>query len=409
MADTEIAEAATTNPLADHLARRIAADGPLTVAQYMAEALSHPRYGYYAAGRDPIGAAGDFVTAPEISQMFGELIGLWLIEQWRRMGGPSPVMLVELGPGHGSLLCDLLRAARMDPTFRSSLSVHLVEISEALRRRQAEALASEIDYGLPVTWHASLADLPDPADQAGPLFLIANEYVDALPIRQFQYFCGAWRERLVDLQTPPPAPATADDRRGRPAFRFVLGAPDSPPSLMIPDSVRDKKDLEPGSIAEVRPGVPALGAEVGSRLSRHGGVALFIDYGNARSALADTFQALRHHARAEPLDDPGAADLTAHVDFAVLHQSFIESGARPHGPITQRALLRALGIEARSAALKKQANHRQAVAIDQALHRLIHPSEMGTLFKCLAVTSQSDPVPYGFDLPIVSGTAPKGT
>lgn len=409
MVDAGMAEAVTLNPLADHLARRIAAEGPLTVAQYMAEALSHPRYGYYAAGRDPIGASGDFVTAPEISQMFGELIGLWLIEQWRRMGRPSPVTLVELGPGRGSLLSDLLRAARMDPTFRSSLSLHLVEISDALRRRQAEALAREIADGLAVTWHATLADLPDPADQPGPLFLIANEYVDALPIRQFQYFCGAWRERLVDLQTPPPAPASADDRRGRPAFRFVLGPPNAPPSLMIPQAVRSDRLLEPGSIAEVRPGVPALAAEVGARLSKRGGVALFIDYGNGRSAPADTFQALRHHARAEPLDDPGAADLTAHVDFAILHHSCLEAGARPHGPITQGAFLSALGIEARSAALKKQANHRQAVAIDQALHRLIHPSEMGTLFKCLAVTGHSDPVPYGFDHPTVAVPGPTGT
>ncbi|EKE74817.1 class I SAM-dependent methyltransferase [Oceanibaculum indicum] len=346
-------------PVAALLARRIAANGPITVADYMAEALGHPVHGYYRS-RDPLGAAGDFTTAPEISQMFGELIGLWAAVVWQQMGSPDPVRLVELGPGRGMLMADFLRAARLVPGFRESIRLHLVETSRPLRDRQKQALAAS---GVAVEWHDDIASVPD-----GPMILIANEFFDALPIRQLQRLPGGWHERLVDL-----------DEAGT-GFRFVVSPGRSTGAALLDPGVRETAPV--GAIAEICPAGLAISATIGARLKAEGGAALLIDYGTARSAPGDSFQALKAHRFHDPLADPGTADLTAHVDFQALARAAVEAGAVAHGPVEQGTFLTALGIEARAETLRQSG----AADVDAALRRLIDAREMGSLFKILALT-----------------------
>jgi NADH dehydrogenase [ubiquinone] 1 alpha subcomplex assembly factor 7 len=356
--------------LLDLLRRRIAIDGPLTVAQYMAEALGHPRHGYYIK-RDPLGAAGDFTTAPEISQVFGELIGLWCADLWQRLGAPDPVLLVELGPGRGTLMQDALRAiGRAAPGFRTALRLHLVETSPALRAAQAARLAAADP-----TWHDRLADLPD-----GPALVIANEFFDALPIRQWQRGTGGWHERLIGW----------DDEAGR--LRWELSARADPGLALIPPAVCD---AAPGSIAEACPAGLSHAAMLGGRLARQGGAALIVDYGPAQSAPGDSFQAMRRHAFVDVLETPGDADLTAHVDFEALAIAATQTGAAAHGPVPQGAFLEALGLHPRAAQLKAAAPAR-AGEIDAAIERLASPAQMGTLFKALALTAPGLGAPAGF-------------
>lgn len=356
--------------LLDLLRRRIAVDGPLTVAQYMAEALGHPRHGYYIT-RDPLGAAGDFTTAPEISQVFGELVGLWCADLWQRMGAPDPVLLVELGPGRGTLMQDALRATgRAAPGFRAALRLHLVETSPALRAAQAARLAD----ASPI-WLDRLADLPD-----GPALVVANEFFDALPIRQWQRGTKGWHERLVGW----------DQDAGR--LRWELSARADPGLALIPDAVRDAPE---GSIAEACPAGLSHAGFLGQRLAQQGGGALIVDYGPARSAPGDSFQAMRRHAFADPLATPGEADLTAHVDFQALAAAAAQAGAEAHGPVAQGAFLESLGLRARAAQLKKAAPAR-AAGIDAAIERLAGPDQMGTLFKALALTAPGLGAPAGF-------------
>jgi NADH dehydrogenase [ubiquinone] 1 alpha subcomplex assembly factor 7 len=360
-----------TTKLADLLRRRIASTGPLTVADFMAEALGHPDHGYYMI-RDPLGVAGDFITAPEVSQMFGELIGLWCAEMWRAGLAPRPARLVELGPGRGTLMADALRAARMMPGFADALTVHLVETSPALHEMQQRALADCC-----VAWHRSFAAVPD-----GPLLLVANEFFDALPVRQFALTKEGWRERMVALD------ATNEK------FRFVL-APDIPAAdTMIPQEIRAV--AQPGDIAETCPAGLALAEDIGRRVVRHGGAALIIDYGHAASAPGETLQAVRAHKRCDPLDSPGAADLTAHVDFAALSRAAARAGAATHGPMPQGLFLARLGIAERAERLRRSATPDQALDIEAACHRLIAAEEMGTLFKVLAITPPAMPAPPGF-------------
>jgi len=256
-------------PLGRLLARRIRQAGPLTLAQYMAEALGHPEHGYYRT-RDPFGAAGDFTTAPEISQMFGELLGLWCLEMWQALGTPDAVSLVELGPGRGTLLADALRAARLRPAFRAAVTVHLVETSESLRARQATTLA-QAEPGVAPVWHESLATVPD-----GPMLLLANELFDALPIHQFVRAEEGWRERVVAL---------ADDGE---SLCFGL-APPGPALALLGEAQR----VAPiGAIAEVSPAAIALAAEI-ARRAVAGGAALVIDYGPAASGPGDEVSAGR--------------------------------------------------------------------------------------------------------------------
>ncbi len=321
----------------------------MPVSDYMAECLLHPRHGYYTT-RDPLGATGDFTTAPEISQMFGELIGLALAQAWLDQGAPAAFTLAEPGPGRGTLMADLLRATASVPGFHDAARIVLIEASPTLREAQRARLA-----GSPIAFADSLHDLPE-----APLFLVANEFFDALPIRQFTREGDHWRERQVGL------------RDG--ALAFGLGGPTAPAALAGRDDTRD------GDLVETCPQAQTAMGAIASRIAAHGGAALVVDYGDWRS-LADTLQALRGHKPEDPLANPGEADLTAHVDFEAL------AAAAPgltHSRLTpQGVFLERLGLTQRAQVLARGLD---GDALDNhiaAHRRLTHPQEMGTLFKCL--------------------------
>ncbi|MGC2857270.1 class I SAM-dependent methyltransferase [Novispirillum sp. DQ9] len=355
--------------LEDRLRARIEADGPLPLEAFMGAAVD----AYYAQG-DVFGQRGDFTTAPEICQVFGEIIGLWAVVAWQSMGCHAPLRLVELGPGRGTLMKDALRAAAAVPAFAAAVEVHLVERSDALRARQREALAGRM-----VRWHDDLAEVP-----AGPLLVIANEFFDALPITQLERTPDGWHHRLVGL----------DDAD---AFVFVAGprATEAEIAALGPAFA----DCAPGAIAERSPASEAVAAALGRRLAADGGAALIIDYGYAESAPGDTLQALRRHAFHPPLESPGEVDLTAHVDFARLAEAARQAGATAFGPVGQGRFLSGLGAEIRAKSLIKKARPEQAVQISSGLHRLIHPAEMGTLFKVLALAGPDQPPLPGFEGP----------
>jgi NADH dehydrogenase [ubiquinone] 1 alpha subcomplex assembly factor 7 len=351
------------NAVETALRQRIAAMGAVTVAEYMELALTH-----YYGDRDPLGARGDFTTAPEISQMFGEMIGLWCVDLWTRMGRPAPFVLAELGPGRGTLMSDLLRAARVAPDFLAAAQVNLVEINAALIATQKAAL-----QGRQIQWHRGFETLPP-----GPLLLIANEFWDALPVRQLVMTETGWRERTVIIEN------------GAFAFGKTAAGPDL--DLLRPAH----RAARPGDIAEVSPAGLRLASALGQRLARAQGAALIIDYGPRDSGLGDSLQALKGHHRHDPLQEPGSADLTTHVDFAALADAARDAGASPHGPITQGAFLRELGIELRAATLKAKADAVTRAEVDSALRRLISADGMGSLFKVLALTAPDVPQPAGF-------------
>jgi NADH dehydrogenase [ubiquinone] 1 alpha subcomplex assembly factor 7 len=353
--------------LLDELRRIIAAEGSVTVERYMALCLSHPRHGYYAT-RDPFGTAGDFTTAPEISQMFGELIGLWAVEVFGLMGAPEKVRLIELGPGRGTLMRDFLRAVRVDPAFVAAVEVHLVETSPMLREAQARTLQAA---PAPIVWHGRLAEVPD-----GPAIVVANEFFDALPVRQFVATERGWCERLVGLGSGG-------------ALAFGL-TPEPEPGLSPAG--------RPGDVLEWPAAALDVTREIAGRVARHGGAALVVDYGYEGPVLGDTLQAVRRHAYADPLAEPGEADLTVHVDFAKLAGAAKAAAAAVHGPVNQRDFLRALGIETRAAVLKRQATPAQADGIESALARLTGagPDGMGELFKAIAIADPTLPPLPGF-------------
>ena len=348
-------------PLARVMLRRIQATGPLTVAEFMAEALLHPEHGYYST-RDPLGARGDFTTAPEISQMFGELLGLALAQTWLDQGSPSRIVLAELGPGRGTLMQDALRATRGVPGFHDALSLHLVEASSALRAAQAERMPR-------AAWHDSAADLP-----RGPLYLVANEFFDALPIRQFVRAGPAWRERMVTTQD------------GALAFALTPPAP-------VPALAHRLEDTRDGDLIELCPALPALVGEIAARIAAHGGAALIVDYGGWRSR-GDTLQALSNHAPADPLAAPGTADLTAHVDFEAIAQA--AAPAAHTAPAAQGVFLEGLGVTARAQALARSLSGARLDSHIAAHRRLTHPDEMGHLFKVMALHPTSAAPPPGF-------------
>jgi NADH dehydrogenase [ubiquinone] 1 alpha subcomplex assembly factor 7 len=326
------------SPLIEALARRIRIAGPLTVADYMAEALGNPDYGYYAT-RDPFGTAGDFVTAPEVSQMFGELVGLWALFNWMATDAPNPFIFAELGPGRGTLMADALRAARIRPGFLDAMRLHLVETSPTLRDRQQELLLP-LTAGLePPQWHDALNELPE-----GPLFLVANEFFDALPIHQFEHRPSGWRERAVGFDTAA----------GHLAWQHV------PPGTTLALLDPGQRALPVGSIVEIAPVALTQAAEIGRRIAAHGGAALIVDYGAAMPTGMPTLQAVRRHLRHDPLDTPGEADLTAHVDFSAIARAAGETGARVWGPIPQRVLLERLGIRERASQLAETATAEQS-------------------------------------------------
>jgi NADH dehydrogenase [ubiquinone] 1 alpha subcomplex assembly factor 7 len=367
-------------PLGAPLRRRIADSGPLSLADYMAEALGHPEYGYYAT-RDPLGAAGDFTTAPEISQVFGELIGAWCVEVWRAMGAPDPVLVVELGPGRGTLVADAGRTwRRIAPEFASAARLHLIEINPILRARQRETLAA---VATPLAWHAKLAEVP-----GGPMILLANEFFDALPLRQYVRRGDGWRERLV---------GTAPSHE---SFAFVDGPIVDPAAVLEAAGEDVRRQFEAaadGEIVELCPMAESLAADIGARLVDHGGAALVVDYGPTRSALGDTLQAVCGHRYADPLAAPGGADLSHHVDFARLRAAAERRGARVWGPIPQGLLLGRLGFAARAEALAAATpSASRAEAIRGAVRRLVHPGRMGVLFKALAIAHPSLQAPPGF-------------
>lgn len=357
------------NALAQEIAAMIAADGPISVERFMTLALQHPSYGYYRT-KLPIGAAGDFITAPEIHQMFGELIGLWAVEVWHQMGEPAPFRLIELGPGRGTLMADMLRAARLRPAFLKAADIHLVEASEALIDVQRASLG-----GTPATWHPSIDGLPD-----GPAIIIANEFFDALPIRQYVLTGEGLCERVVGLN--------ADS-----ALCFGLVLTNAPAATAAAHGV-----LEVGATAQ------AMMRDLAARLATMSGALLAIDYGYVQPGRGDTLQALRHHKPDDPLRAPGEADLTALVDFAALARAAASEGAAVYGPISQGKFLARLGIFERATVLKRKATPEQMAAIDSALARLAQPgpqsgpnARMAELFKVLAIMSPDLPVPPGFD------------
>jgi NADH dehydrogenase [ubiquinone] 1 alpha subcomplex assembly factor 7 len=360
--------------LAARIARRIRREGPLSIAAFMAIALHDPDSGYYAR-HDPLGAAGDFITAPEISQIFGELIGAWCADLWCHIGEPNPVILAELGPGSGALLEDLLRAASVLPEFRRAIDLCLVEASPVLRARQQRRLG-----GFGARFVADIDALPP-----GPLLLVANEFLDALPIRQLVRGRVEWAERLVALD---------DQDRDQDRLVFADG-PESPAlTLLVPSALRAHP---PGTLVEICPAAAALAATLGERLVREPGAALFVDYGYYPSAPGATLAALCRHTAAPVLDDPGGADLSGHVDFAAFAAAAGAAGAIVHGPVTQGRFLAALGAQARLAALSAGATKAQRGALEGGLERLIDPAQMGSLFKVLALTSPGLPAPVGFD------------
>jgi NADH dehydrogenase [ubiquinone] 1 alpha subcomplex assembly factor 7 len=353
--------------LLEEMKAMIAERGAITVEQYMQLALAHPDLGYYM-NRDPFGATGDFTTAPEISQMFGELIGLWAAEVWSSMGSPDPVRLVELGPGRGTLMSDALRAARIVPAFRNALDIRLVETSPALAAMQHELL---VDSGAAVSWAQTLREVPD-----GPAIVIGNEFLDALPVRQFVRVNGQWRERTVRV----------NGEGG-----LVFAAADKPEPYIRANAAN-------GEVLEVSPSGHRMMFEIGTRLVKQGGAALFIDYGHGVTQFGDTLQALRAHRYVDPLVAPGECDLTAHVDFAAMARSASAAGAAVYGPIDQGDFLRAIGIDLRTKALAERATLDHAEEFERARARLVGKGEgeMGSLFKAMAIADRRLRPPPGF-------------
>ncbi len=349
-------------PLGRLLVRRIAATGPITLADYMTECLLHPEHGYYTT-RSPFGAAGDFTTAPEISQMFGEMLGLCLAQVWLDHGCPPRMTLAELGPGRGTLMADVLRATRDVPGFHAAADVTLLEASSALRARQRSTLGTH-----PVRWITTADELPD-----APLFLLANEFFDALPIRQFTREATGWAETVVGLQ----------------GDRLCLGRATPAPLGMLTHRLAD---TAPGDVVEVCPSAVPVVARIGSLIADHGGAALIVDYGGWISH-GDTFQAVRAHAFVDPMAEPGHADLTAHVDFAALAHA---AAPAAHAFATQGAFLTALGMGRRAEALSNRLAGAALQSHVAAHHRLTEPSEMGSLFKVLALFANRTQPPSGF-------------
>ncbi len=344
-------------------------DGPIPLELYMMLALSHPSLGYYAS-RDPLGEKGDFITSPEISQMFGELLGLWAVDAWTNMGSPGELHLIELGPGRGTLMQDALRAAKLAPDFLAALQVHLVEASPILIEAQKQRLSG---YAHQIHWHASLDTIPE-----GPSIVLANEFFDALPVRQYVKTPNGWHERMIGL-----------DENDSLAFGL---SPDAETNI--------KAEAPIGSVLEISTLSYRLIMQIAQRLLRSGGAALIIDYGHVQTSFGETLQAISGHQPVDPLANPGEADLSAHVDFDSLQRAARNSGAQIYGPVLQADFLKRLGIEQRAASLMHQADETQSAAIAAALKRLTQidqPTDMGALFKVMAFTHPAMPEPAGFE------------
>ncbi len=353
-------ERAPATGLETRLAAMIENFGPISIDAFMAHALYDPQAGYYTT-RLPLGARGDFTTAPEISQIFGELVGLWIAQSWIDLGCPSPFHLIELGPGRGTLMADMLRVCQKVPGFIAALNLHMVETNPALRDAQRTALGSTA-----ASWHLSLDDVPQ-----GHSFLIANEFLDCLPVRQFVRGEQGWHEKLVGV-----------DQTGRLTFGLGPVLPEAPACAGAEDGL--------GAVREQAPGLGALVETIAQRLRFASGRALIIDYGDPTGQAGDSFQALFRHQKTHPLDHVGEADLTAHVDFAALISLAIACGLKTSGPVSQREFLQSLGIEARRDALIRANPHCES-DLTQSVERLIGEAHMGGLFHVVAFESPLNP------------------
>jgi NADH dehydrogenase [ubiquinone] 1 alpha subcomplex assembly factor 7 len=349
------------SPLQFEIKQLIKTSGPMPVWRYMELCLTHPQFGYYVS-RDPLGREGDFTTAPEVSQMFGELLGLWAASVWKAIGSPPLLRLIELGPGRGTMMADALRALRVLPPLYQALSIHLVEINPVLRDKQKSMLTGARN----IAWHETIDDIPD-----GPAVIFANEYFDVLPIHQVVRRETGWHERTVDI-----------DASGR--LEFGAAAEPTPRfEVLLPPLVRA---APLGAVFEWRPDAEIM--KIASRVRDQDGAALIIDYGHVRSDAGDTFQAIARHSFTDPLKSPGQADVTAHVDFQALARAAEDIGARAHGPVTQGEFLKRLGIETRAVTLMAKAGHEVSEDISGALKRLVSGGRggMGSMFKVLAVS-----------------------
>jgi NADH dehydrogenase [ubiquinone] 1 alpha subcomplex assembly factor 7 len=350
-----------THTLTELIKQTIKAEGPISMAQYMELCLTHPELGYYMT-RDPFGAAGDFTTAPEMTQVFGEIIGLWCVEVWKNLGCPARFSLCELGPGRGTLLADALRAAQMVPDFVNGAEIHLLEVSPKLRERQAATLAA-----WKPKWIDELEKLPDQ-----PVIFIANEFFDALPIRQFVHMVDGWKERRIALT-------------GSGSFVFVAA-----PATDAPNYESDE-----GAVQEICPSAMDWASAIARPIVKNRGAALIIDYGD-EEVIGETLQAVASHRKAHLLTTAGHADITAHVSFAPLMKAARKIGCKMHGWVTQGEFLLGLGAKERTEALLAKATPEQQRSLQGALHRLTDPASMGSLFKVLAFTDKASKEPPGF-------------
>lgn len=357
-----VPERALPTGLETRLARMIEACGPISVDVFMTHALYDPQAGYYAT-RLPLGSGGDFTTSPEISQIFGELIGLWVAQSWLDLGSPTPFHLIELGPGRGTQMVDMLRVCQKVPGFMVALKLHLVETNPRLREAQRHALAT-----FSARWHDSLEDVPN-----GNSCIVANEFLDCLPVRQFVRGEKGWHEKLVGT-----------DPTGRLAFGLGPILPEAPACASPNDAV--------GAVREQSPGLAAFVGTMARRLRAASGRALIIDYGDPSGQAGDSFQALLRHQKIHPLDHVGEADLTAHVDFAAVISLAKASGLGTSGPISQRRFLQGLGIEARRDALVRANPHCES-DLTESVERLIGEAHMGELFHAVALESPLNPAP----------------
>lgn len=338
-------------------------NGPMDTGAFMGLALSHPKYGYYMT-RDPFGQDGDFTTAPEISQMFGELLGAWAADCWLKLGQPERFYFLECGPGRGTLMADALRAVKAVPGFLSAAQIRLIEISPVLKQKQRETLSG---YG--ASWTSSIDEIEDDA----PVIMIANEFLDALPVRQFRFHDNAWQERVIGL--------SPDDEL---QFGFVPA-----PGIELPQT-------EEGTIIEYSPARESFVRSIAQRITAQKGAALFIDYGTEKQGIGDTLQAVKDHKYVDVLESPGEADMTSHVDFVRLKRITEQEKVTVYGPVPQGGFLYALGIKERAQILQQRASAKQRMDIENALKRLTDKDEMGTLFKVMVISSGLTSGPAGF-------------
>jgi NADH dehydrogenase [ubiquinone] 1 alpha subcomplex assembly factor 7 len=368
------------SPLHSEIKKLIKSSGPMPVWRYMELCLMHPKHGYYVS-RDPLGREGDFTTAPEVSQMFGELLGLWAASVWKAIDSPPVLRLIELGPGRGTMMADVLRALRVLPPLYQSLSIHLVEINPVLRDKQASTLSGVRN----IAWHDTIDEIPE-----GPAVILANEYFDVLPIHQVVRRENGWHERVVDI-----------DEDGE----LIFGSAAEPIprfDVLLPPLVRA---APVGAVFEWRPDAEIM--KIATRVRDQDGAALIIDYGHMRSDAGDTFQAIARHSFTDPLKAPGQADVTAHVDFQALARGAEDLGARVHGPVTQGEFLKRIGIETRAVTLMAKATPEVSEDISGALKRLTDSGRggMGSMFKVLAISEPQLILLAGFsdDKPAASG------